>query len=130
MAAAHPAFVDIPSMHPLQGVRVYRASPRIRAALLGVWGCAAGGGGVLWWIGWRSADADMQLAGLVVAAIVSAIMLPIFWLAAWHYPRLVLDAKGIVLRQLGWRLETTWDNVESLVRKGGAGLLLKRPLSC
>ncbi|MGH8020129.1 MAG: hypothetical protein ACREIA_17990, partial [Opitutaceae bacterium] len=31
---------------------------------------------------------------------------------------------------LGWRLETMWDNVESLVREGGVGLLLKRPLAC
>ena len=47
-----------------------------------------------------------------------------------RYPRLELSAHGVRLRQIGYALETTWDNVESLYDVAGAqGIVLRRPMS-
>lgn len=48
-----------------------------------------------------------------------------------RYTRLALSADGIKLYQLGFKLETDWNNVAYLYdAPGGEGLVLHRPMEC
>lgn len=48
-----------------------------------------------------------------------------------RFTRLMLSADGIKLYQLGYKLETDWDNVAYLYdASGGEGLVLHRPMVC
>jgi hypothetical protein len=67
-----------------------------------------------------------------------AIYMGIFFLAfgavmylVLRYTRLVLSANGIKLYQIGYRLETEWNNVAYLSEATGSqGLVLHRPMDC
>ncbi len=108
---------------------VYRSSPRTRRILLTVWALVMLLPAMLVVPGLLGGDADLIASGLVTGVIVSAVMLPIFWLSAWHYPRLILDDDDITLHQLGMSLATTWDNLAALRMHGRPGLELKAPLA-
>ncbi|MEZ4647981.1 MAG: hypothetical protein R3E97_04200 [Candidatus Eisenbacteria bacterium] len=107
--------------------RVYRSGPRVRRVLVGVWFILMFAPGIMIVAGLSSHDPGSVEAGLVVALLESVIVVPIFWLAGWRYPRLVLDEDGVVLHQLGFRLETSWDNVIELRRAKRPGLVLESP---
>ena len=48
-----------------------------------------------------------------------------------RFPRLELSERGIKLYQIGYTLETAWDNVAALYDVAGAeGLVLHRPMPC
>ncbi len=49
-----------------------------------------------------------------------------------RYTRLMLSAEGVKLYQLGYKLETGWDNVAYLYDEGfgSQGLVLHRPMDC
>lgn len=102
--------------------RIYRLSPHRRLAL-----------GVVWAVltlplvvgGLAFNDAAATLIGSVVGAILGTV----FAAAGWLYPRLVLDASGIQLQQLGYTLSAKWEDVIGLRRERGTeGLILGRPL--
>lgn len=51
-------------------------------------------------------------------------------LALGLYPRLVVSDQGLVLRQVGWQVSTTWDAVERLaLERGAEGLYLRKALT-
>lgn len=69
-------------------------------------------------------------AGSVVLAIMFLSMAVLFSPLV-IYPRLELSAKGITLRQIGYKLETTWDNVAQLHDvRSREGLILHLPMEC
>jgi hypothetical protein len=68
-------------------------------------------------------------AGLITGVMVSAVLLPFFWLAIWRNPRLVLSGTGVEVHQLGMYLETPWENVAALHWQGGLGLVTSEPLA-
>ena len=100
---------------------MYRASPRRRAVLYGIWALLT---------------LPLAIGGLVardpallfVALIVTAIVLPIFvW--ALRSVKLTLTPDGIELRHAGGTLETTWENVEAMhLAPGGEGFILREPI--
>ena len=71
---------------------------------------------------------DQPGAGVALMLIV----LPIAGFGHWmiSYARLILSPEKIVWRQLGCRMETTWDNIEAVrLDRGREGFLSKEPLS-
>jgi len=75
----------------------------------------------------ESEPASRRAAG-VTAAILAAWCLGMHLLA--RYPRLAVNATGIEVRQLGWRVQTAWDKVERLVMsRSREGLVLSEPLA-
>ncbi|MCA9759333.1 MAG: hypothetical protein KDA27_26305 [Candidatus Eisenbacteria bacterium] len=108
--------------------RVYRCSPRVRYVLIGVWLILMFAPGLMIIAGLASHDTSSVEAGVAIAVLESVITLPIFWLAAWRNPRLVLTEGGVTLHQLGFRLETSWSNVVELRQGKQPGLVLETPL--
>jgi hypothetical protein len=53
----------------------------------------------------------------------------LLYLMVW-YPRLELCSTGIRLRQIGWGIRTTWDNVADVeLKEGGEAFILREPLT-
>jgi hypothetical protein len=81
-------------------------------------------------LGWGlfAEDADARAAGLVTGAILVAMGACLVLLA--RVPTLVVSDRGILLRQVGWTMATTWDNVERVdLRPGLEALHLHRAVT-
>ena len=76
-----------------------------------------------------SADADAQRAFLLTGFFILGCACVLYVLL--RYARLELSPTGVKLYQIGYTLETAWDNVAALYDVAGAeGLLLRRPMQC
>ncbi len=66
----------------------------------------------------------LAVAGIIMV-MVAAGLFPLVW-----YPKLLVSPSGIEIRQVGWSIRTTWDNVEAVeLSPPGEGLLLRAPLT-
>jgi len=102
--------------------RVYHLGPRRRAVLLATWVLTVL---PLLLLGLWTGDAAALATGLLVGVLMAAI----FVSTGLYYPRLQLDADGIVRHNMGYRLATPWSNVLVLRREPGCeGLELMRPM--
>ncbi len=86
---------------------------------------------------WGLIALPMLVAGIVanapalfaVVILISLIWAPLAYAICIH-TRLILSAEGVDLRQLGYRLQSTWDNIESLDTTPRAeGFVLREPLA-
>jgi hypothetical protein len=74
-------------------------------------------------------DKAGQAGGVVLAIML--LSMAVLFSPLVIYPRLELTAKGITLRQIGYQLGTTWDNVAQLHDvRSREGLILHRPMEC
>jgi len=79
-------------------------------------------------VSFAESDPESRRAAAVTAAILGALSPGMLLLAL--YPRLLVNASGIEVRQVGWRVQTTWDKVERLVMsRSREGLVLSEPLA-
>ena len=101
---------------------VYHLSPVRRGILIACWAVFAIPllvGGV--WSG------DMAL--VATGGLCSLILLPIFAICGWWYPRLVVTSKNLVRHNVGYTLTVNWENVAELrLTKGFEGLVLHQPM--
>lgn len=68
-----------------------------------------------------------RFALLATAATTFCIIFP--WIFVVGYTRLFLSPSGLEVRQLGYRLRTTWDNIQEIrLDRFCEGLVLRRPL--
>jgi hypothetical protein len=68
-----------------------------------------------------------RFALLATAATTFCIIFP--WIFVVGYTRLFLTPAGLELRQLGYRLRTTWDNIQEIrLDRFCEGLVLRHPL--
>jgi hypothetical protein len=103
------------------GPSVYHVSPLRQMLFLLPWGLIA---------------IPMLIAGIVAkepALFVVVLLISLIWsplaYAVCIYTRLIISADGVDLRQLGYRLQSTWDNIDSLDRTPGLeGFVLREPL--
>jgi hypothetical protein len=103
-------------------VRTYQISPRRRAVLYGCWGIMAV---PLVIGGLASQEPALTTAGVLV----SAIMLPLFWIVL-RVARLTLTSEGLEVRQVGASMKTSWTNVAGVrLDRGSEGFVLREPLS-
>jgi hypothetical protein len=102
--------------------RSYGISPRRRNLMIGLW--------LIMTMPLALPGLLLSEPGLLVSAVlITAIMLPIFLLAI-RAARLDLTDEGIELRQLGWRVSTSWENIAGIrMVRGREGLILHAPLA-
>lgn len=102
--------------------KIYGPNPRARNIMLGLWLLFALPLTVL------GVFYD-EPAMLGAAALLSAIMLPIF-VYVLRAAKLILTSDGIELRQVGARVFTPWHNVAAVrTQRGAEGLVLHQPIS-
>ncbi len=100
--------------------RTYRISP-LRFSLIGL--PAVFVVGLLGVLGIATSDAALLIAALLVAMIFAPLIF-IVWRT-----RLILSSEGVDLRQLGYRLTTSWSNVAAVDgTPGRQGFVLRYPL--
>jgi hypothetical protein len=101
---------------------IYGPSPRARHIMLGVWLLFAVPLTLLGLV-------EREPAMLLAVAILSAIMLPIFWFVL-RAAKLILTDSGIELRQVGARVSTPWSNIAAIrTQSRMEGLVLHQPMS-
>ena len=102
--------------------KVYGANPRARNLMLGAWLLFAAPltiGGIVY----------DEPAMLIAAAVVSAIMLPIFWFVL-RAAKLILTDSGLELHQVGVHVSTPWSNIASVrTQRKAEGLVLHEPMA-
>ncbi len=68
-------------------------------------------------------------AGLFVAAMMMSLIYAPLVYGVCVYTRLIISPEGVDLRQMGFRLQSSWDNIEALDRTPGQeGFVLREPM--
>lgn len=81
-------------------------------------------------LAFTSPDEPDARRALVFTALILLAFAALLYLLM-RYTRLVLTERGVRLRQIGYTLETDWDNVARLAEQPGRqGLVLHRPMDC
>jgi hypothetical protein len=105
-------------------VHVYRVNAARLLVLPVVW---LGFGVVLSVPLFAAGDSGERAAVWVAIGVLTLVMAPIFYFGVWR-SRLELDEQGIVHFQLGYRVRSSWANVEAVCLEPGAeGLYLREP---
>ena len=89
---------------------------------------AFGAGGILLLVSAQLTDDAVMQNALFLTAIFLLVCTCVIYLSV-RFARLELTESGVKLRQIGYTLETTWDNIEKLYdARRAEGLVLRRPM--